>query len=182
MNKHFSLELDGSLLQSKNQLRVVGSDVYMTLTKGQETVFSLQDIHRVAEERWYVVNPRPGIYYARCERYGHLHEFLMGGEKGVDHIDRDGLNNRTSNLRVATRSQQQANTGIYKNNKLGVRGVTQKKSGRFQARVHKDGTFHSAGTHDTVEQAAHAYDRKALELYGPNAGLNYPQEQLQLAA
>jgi len=45
------------------------------------------------------------------------------GEMTFDHIDRDKNNNRADNLRLATKSEQQQNTGVSKNNKLGVKCI-----------------------------------------------------------
>ena len=44
-------------------------------------------------------------------------------EKQVDHVDRDILNNKISNLRLATNSQNQFNTNKRKDNTSGVVGV-----------------------------------------------------------
>ena len=42
----------------------------------------------------------------------------------VDHIDGNSLNNKISNLRPATRSEQLCNTGLRKTSKSGVKGVS----------------------------------------------------------
>ena len=44
-------------------------------------------------------------------------------ELTVDHINGDRADNRIENLRLATQQQQNFNTKIYTNNKLGVKGV-----------------------------------------------------------
>jgi hypothetical protein len=68
-----------------------------------------------------------------------LHRFILGEpEEGyvVDHINRDGLDNRVCNLRFATFSQNNMNKGIARNNTSGCTGVDWSRSvGKWRARI-----------------------------------------------
>lgn len=53
------------------------------------------------------------------------------------------------------------------------KGVGYKKSsGKWQVVIKKDGKSHWCGEYDSEEEAADAYDRAAIELYGGNVVLN----------
>jgi hypothetical protein len=69
----------------------------------------------------------------------YLHRWITNCPKGyvVDHIDRDTLNNRSENLRIATISQNAQNRKeVQVNNTSGIRGVYRcKKSGKWIARI-----------------------------------------------
>jgi HNH endonuclease/AP2 domain len=85
----------------------------------------------------------------------------------VDHRDLDRANNRWSNLRRATRSQNVANRRPARNNTSGFKGVYRcRASGRWVARIRKDGRKYYLGRFPTPQGAHAAYMAAARELYG----------------
>jgi hypothetical protein len=108
-----------------------------------------------------------------------LHNFLMGNPPSGhywDHIDRDGLNNQRSNLRLATESQNQANRGRQKNNTSGYKGVSwHKRVRRYYARVgrgQEEKGNYQLGIYSDPVQAARVYNVAASLIYGPFAVIN----------
>ena len=87
----------------------------------------------------------------------------LAGE--IDHRDRVKLNCRRKNLRPCTRSQNRANIGPHRSNKLGVRGVYF-SCGKFKAYIRKDGKRTYLGGFDTLEEAAETYRKAASDLFG----------------
>jgi hypothetical protein len=76
----------------------------------------------------------------------------------VDHVDRDVTNNRWSNLRLATRSENCQNKVVRPISKMGYVGIERRKSsGRYTATIKTKGKKKWLGTYDTPEQAQAAY-------------------------
>ena len=75
----------------------------------------------------------------------------------IDHINHNKLDNRRSNLRAATGSQNQMNKPTQANNKLGVKGVHQTKQGRYRAYAWVNGKHKHIGVYNTVEEAKAAW-------------------------
>jgi hypothetical protein len=80
--------------------------------------------------------------------------------QGVDHRDLDPTNNAWGNLREANQSQNMANRRAQKNNKLGVKGVSQIGS-KYYARININGTRIHLGSFHTIEAAAAQYAEAA---------------------
>lgn len=86
-----------------------------------------------------------------------LHRVLLGLTFGDpregDHKNRNPLDNRRSNLRIATPYQNRTN--VRARNKTGLRGVSWcSTTGRWRARVTLRGHDHNLGRFDTPEEAA----------------------------
>lgn len=91
-------------------------------------------------------------------------------EYTIDHKNNNRADNRFLNLRKATKAENKYNSKI-RDSKTGYKGVS-KRCGNFRATIgYKYKVIH-IGTYKTPEEAAQAYNEKALELYGEFARLN----------
>ncbi|RZL19918.1 MAG: hypothetical protein EOO89_01875 [Pedobacter sp.] len=83
----------------------------------------------------------------------------------VDHIDGNGLNNNVSNLRWATKQENDRNRKLSKHNKLGIKGVSHRKSGKYRARIKVNGVEIYLGTYELLEDAIKARQKASQELF-----------------
>lgn len=90
----------------------------------------------------------------------------------IDHIDQDKSNNRIANLRCGTRSQNEANKAGRKSNLLCRKGVSVAQSGRARAVITVRWETIPLGTYDSIDEAAHAYNKAAIHHFGEYAVLN----------
>ena len=98
-----------------------------------------------------------------------MHREIMGlkfgDKKIVDHINGDGLDNRRSNLRLCTASENRKNmrksAGKYYSKYLGV--TFRKKEGRWAAMSTWMGKSINLGSFETEEEAALAYNEMTLK-------------------
>lgn len=93
-----------------------------------------------------------------------VHGDIDGGE--IDHINGNKSDNRIDNLRLCSRSENCMNRGLFKTNKLGVKGViyhqTMKK---YKASISKDNKKVTIGFYDNKDDAYTAYKNMTLLLH-----------------
>ena len=112
----------------------------------------------------------------------YLHRLIARANVGeqVDHVAHDLTDCRRAALRIATPSQNSANTrrlSLIGRKSSSYRGVTRhRQTGRWQAAAKHADKCHYLGLFDDEHDAAVAYDRKARELWGDFARLNFPPQ------
>ena len=113
--------------------------------------------------------------WARFYRAHHLAWVILTGEwpsAVIDRRDGNPHNNRASNLRLASISENSCNRKIQ-SGACRYRGVYLfKKYGKYAAQIKKHGKWRWLGLHETPESAARAYDEAAVELHGEFAVTN----------
>lgn len=138
--------------------------IEIPLTRGYVTLIDEDDYELVSQYKWYA-SGRPGYVRPYNQRIGLLYRFLLRPPKGliVDHINRDSLDNRRSNLRIGTKSQNRINSS--RNHGKYLKGVARDPAGGFQARIMKNGKQIYLGYFKTEQEAHEAHVRAAMELY-----------------
>lgn len=95
-------------------------------------------------------------------KFYRVHRLIFAMHKGyfpllVDHIDRNKLNNKIENLREATKSENNINSGFKKNNTSGYKGVYfHKQTQKWAARAQRNYKQNWIGLFDTPEEAHQA--------------------------
>lgn len=164
----------------------------LKISRGLEVSLDDEDYERLAAVkvnyrskplRWQATksNDEKVVWYAsktinyqkwRMHRYiFHLRGIGIEG-KEIDHKDGNGLNNRFSNLRIATSGQNKTNRDARSDSKSGYKGVYQIPTGRWSATGVVNGRKRHLGMFDTPEEAALAYNIAAIAEWGPYARLN----------
>ena len=86
----------------------------------------------LSKHQWHIKHPSNTFYAATHykSKYISMHSMIMKHTPNntcIDHIDHNGLNNRLSNLRIATINQNAMNCKVYITNKIGIAGVNYTK-------------------------------------------------------
>ena len=156
------------------------------LGEGKYTIVDPRDFYWLNNFHWTLDGNGEHIYAVRnIMKAGagtktiSLHREIMSHPKGllVDHRNTDTLDNRRSNLRLATHSQNSCNrrkTSSKTSSRF--RGVCFDKSrGRWSAHIRFHGKRMRLGRFKNEIDAAKAYDAAALEYHKEFARLNFPE-------
>ena len=157
---------------------------YIALTKHQLTVVDAHNYEWLSKHRWFVKGGADGKYYAGRSERGKIilmHTEIMKPPPGMvtDHMNGNSLDNRECNMRNCTPKQNNRNRRIG-TNRSGLLGI-HPAGKKWRAIIHKDGETVYDKVFTNKIQAARARDRKAVELFGEFASLNFPEEFEQTA-
>lgn len=155
------------------------------LTQGYVALVDDDDYEFLSQYKWHLDRHPHNLYAKRnslaSEGLGRrmrfpMHRIIMKvTDKNIviDHKDGNGLNNQKSNLRICSHPQNMMNRKPNKNGVSRYKGVYYDKDAkRWRAGVALNNRTYSVGRFKTEIEAAMAYNKKALELYGEFAQIN----------
>jgi hypothetical protein len=163
------------------------------LTQGQMAIVDASDYDWLSQWKWHAVwNPGTKSFYAHRQeptggnprqRSVRMHRqiigILHGDRRMVDHANHDTLDNRRSNLRPASNSENQRNREAGPTNTSGFKGVSwHKNDKKWHSRVMVQGKTVFFKGFLSREEAASAYDEEALKHFGEFAVLNFPRARI----
>jgi len=156
--------------------------VVVPLQKGFFSIVSEQDAELVQYISWrpYVSKRSRQTYVVGrpcgSQRYVRMHRLIVGDvETDIDHINLCALDNRRTNLRLASHSQNCANVFLRRHNSTGYKGVVI-QNGHYAAQICANGRNRRLGKFNSAVEAALAYDLAAREAFGSFARTNFREE------
>lgn len=155
--------------------------VQVKLTQGAVALIDADDWERLQGYTWFNWR-RPNTNYVRTSiRNGDtqktllMHRLILDAPDNleVDHVDGNGLNNRKSNIRLATRMQNCANITVSREGTSQFKGVSwDTLSGKWKAQISANKKKKHIGLYADELHAARAYNRAAEQAFGEFACLN----------
>ena len=155
------------------------------LTQGKFAIVDNEDFDFLSQWKWAAHHDHNTWYAVRSEKisdgaeYGkrqliRMHRVILNAPEktAVDHKNGDGLDNRRSNLRLATQEQNLWNQRRSRRNTSGFKGVSfHKPKKRWRATITANGRQITIGAFKTKEAAYEAYKQAARILHGEFANV-----------
>lgn len=165
-----------------SQINPPAGSKIIPLTKGYYALVDEEDFDKVSKYIWNVRLSKH-TNYAKASINGKstfMHRFVMNvrdGKVKVDHIFHNGLDNRKEQLRVGSQVDNMMNSKPHKNSSSNFKGVTfDSVNFKWAASIMFKGKAFRLGRFKTEIEAAVARDKKAIELQGERAYLNFPNK------
>lgn len=157
--------------------------------KGLEAIVDELDYPMLCRFKWH---SHAGYAYTGSRRViegrkppAAMHRMILEVPDGmfVDHINGIPHDNRRENLRVVEHQENMFNMACHKDSTSTFKGVYWDKArSKWGATICKDGKRKGIGRYDSEVEAALAYNKKAIELFGEHARLNEIQSPNSAAA
>jgi hypothetical protein len=150
---------------------------YIPLPNGEEAFCDEDRLPEVLLYNWSLANGYVNAFIKKQNRREKLTHFLYPETNlFIDHINHNVLDNRSCNLRMCTNAENRRNSQKPKTNTSGYKGVFYRKTKNdFVAGISFNKKTKHIGCFLNAIDAAKAYDKKAKELFGEFACLNFPE-------
>ena len=150
------------------------------LTQGKVALVDDEDFEEISKYKWHVNNDGYATrnYWLNQKCYTiRLHRLITKAKSGdeVDHINLNKLDDRKSNLRICSLSENRRNRTIKQNNTSGYKGISfcpEKKKNQWSSRIGINGKRICLGHYGTKKEAAQVYNNAAIKYHGEFARLN----------
>lgn len=160
----------------KKQWEPIEIDEYtygIPLTRGQIALIDKEDFDKIKNYGWYAhFKKSNNTFYAMTEintKGVQMSRLILNAHNDVqvDHKDHNTLNNRKSNLRLCTPSQNSQNKKMQSNNSIGYKGVyVDKRTGRYRACIRINKKLKHLGYYSTAQEAYKVYKTIAEKIHG----------------
>lgn len=148
------------------------SFIGIKLSHGKMALVDRTDEQLVCGLRFYANLTHGHRWLIRC-KLGQIHHVIMG-EKYGDHRNGNPLDNRRSNLRPATASQNNMNRRKRRDTASPFKGVWfDRRKGGWYGCINVNGKKLYSNVCRSAEEAAYAYDKLAVQYFGEFARTNF---------
>jgi len=167
----YSYEIRHYRARKYNEYQIIGVLAYVKMTNTDNTMIcDADDWEKLKQYCWHE-NKVNGYVRTHIDgKYVSFHSCLFEEKEGyvIDHINRNKLDNRRSNLRYASLHANALNISISKRNTSGYTGVIFDKScNKWRAEITIDRKKKNLGRYEHIEDAIKARQRAEEELHKP---------------
>ena len=152
----------------RNHYYIRNNIVYVKLSNCNDSMLcDVEDWWKLSLFRWY----KDSLGYAACsEKPKRFHCFIIDNDSGelvVDHINRNRLDNRKCNLRLASYQENTRNSNKKCTNKSGIKGVWyDERRNKWCAGISLHGKSIGLGRYNTIEDACEARKNGEIKYWG----------------
>lgn len=148
-------------------------DCYIGIaTNGDKFKIDKEDYEKIKNHTWQA-NKKGYIYTQYKSEKIFLHRIVMNvhGDdwvnKRIDHINHDVTDNRKSNLRIVTSSQNTMNSKVRSESGTQIKGIHKRKDcRRYEVSIYKNGKAHYLGLYKTLDEAIEVRKNAEIEMFG----------------
>ncbi len=154
------------------------------LTQGKYAIVDDEDFEGLSKYKWYALKGHKtyyavrGVHRNKKRKMIFMHREILGLQPNdgtaTDHINHNGLDNRRCKIRICTHAQNTHNRLPYKMFTSKYKGVSwDRTTKKWRAKIMFNYKNIHLGFFEDEIEAAKAYDKKAKELFGEFAYMNF---------